>query len=608
MANLLKIAIAQLNPTVGDLSGNRKRILQYAQKAHELGAQLMVTPELAICGYPPRDLLVRPGFIKAIATELTILARELPPELKVLVGAAMTSVDAKLDHPADSLVNAAVLLSEGILSEIYPKQLLPTYDVFDEDRYFMPGVRPNVMEVDGVKVGVTICEDIWNDEEFWGRRSYHADPVADLIQAKAELMVNLSASPYVAGKQRLREEMIQHCAQRHGISLVYVNQVGGNDDLVFDGTSLAVNASGKVVRRTPGFEAGLAIADYDPTTREFQPDSMPVVGRWESSVAMVGEDAGVPVQQTGVAELASSIDGEIWAALVLGVRDYARKCGFSKVLLGLSGGIDSAVVAAIAAAALGPKSVLGVLMPSPYSSDHSIGDAEALAKNLGIATETLPIGDLMGGYDRTFETLFSGTEAGVTEENLQSRIRGNLLMAIANKFGHLLLTTGNKSEIAVGYCTLYGDMNGGLAVIADVPKTRVYSLCRWLNRGQKGCPDHAKLATVPDADNPLEIIPDHILTKPPSAELRPGQVDQDSLPDYDVLDDILDRLVHQAQAPSELIAAGHDPDTVDRIIRLLSRAEFKRRQAAPGIKVTERAFGTGWRMPIASRWQLQSTH
>ena len=450
MANCLKIAIAQLNPTVGDLCGNRKRILHYAQKAHALGAKLMVTSELAICGYPPRDLLVRPGFIKAIATELHILARELPPQLNVLVGAAMTSVDAKLDHPAEALVNTAVLLTGGELSEIYPKRLLPTYDVFDEDRYFVPGIRPNILSLDGVKIGVTICEDIWNDEEFWGRRSYHVDPVQELIEGGAELMVNLSASPYVAGKQRLREEMIQHCAQRYKLPLVYVNQVGGNDDLVFDGTSLAVNASGKVVRRTPGFEAGLAIADYNLATREFQADPKPTVGRWESSVAMVGEEARVPVQQAGVAELVSSLDGEIWAALVLGVRDYARKCGFSKVLLGLSGGIDSALVAAIAAAALGPKNVLGVLMPSPYSSDHSIGDAEALANNLGITTETLPIGDLMSGYDRTFETLFSGTEAGVTEENLQSRIRGSLLMAIANKFGHLLLTTGNKSEMAVG--------------------------------------------------------------------------------------------------------------------------------------------------------------
>ena len=357
--------------------------------------------------------------------------------------------------------------------------------------------------------------------------------------------------------------------------------------------------------RAPGFEVGLALVEYDLVAQQFNAADSATVGRWDSSLTMMGTGETVPVQQEGVAPLASSLDGEIWSALVLGVRDYVRKCGFSKVLLGLSGGIDSAVVAAIAAAALGPKNVLGVLMPSPYSSDHSISDAQALAENLGIVTETLPIGELMKGYDNTFEQLFADTEEGVTEENLQSRIRGNLLMAIANKFGHLLLTTGNKSEMAVGYCTLYGDMNGGLAVIADVPKTRVYSLCRWLNRGQKGCPDHAKLLPT-DGEIPLEIIPDHIITKPPSAELRPGQVDQDSLPDYDILDDILERLVHQSQAPAELIAAGHDSATVDRVIRLLSRAEFKRRQAAPGIKVTERAFGTGWRMPIASRWQLQS--
>lgn len=613
MANPLKIAIAQLNPTVGDLSGNRKRILQFAQQAQELGAKLMVTPELAICGYPPRDLLVRPGFIQAIATELGQLAQELPLDLNVLVGAAMDSGTAKLDHPTGSLLNAAVWLTGGEVRQIFPKRLLPTYDVFDEDRYFTPGDRANHFDVNGVKIGVTICEDIWNDAVFWGRQNYDIDPVAELTHTGAELMVNLSASPYVAGKQRLREEVLQHCAQRYVLPLVYVNQVGGNDDLVFDGTSMVVNPSGEVVCRAPGFEVGLAVVDYDPGSQQFTNPPEPMVKRWESSLTMVGENTGVPVQKAGVAALAASIDGEIWSALVLGVRDYVRKCGFSKVLLGLSGGIDSALVAAIAAAALGPKNVLGVLMPSPYSSDHSISDAKDLAKNLGILTETLPIGDLMAGYDRTFSDLFAGTESGVTEENLQSRIRGNLLMAIANKFGHLLLTTGNKSEMAVGYCTLYGDMNGGLAVIADVPKTRVYSLCRWLNRGQVGCPGHARLpvtdhstVSAPLSDSPIEIIPNHIITKPPSAELKPGQVDQDSLPNYDILDDILDRLVHRAQAPAELIAAGHDPDTVNKIIRLLSRAEFKRRQAAPGIKVTERAFGTGWRMPIASRWQLQS--
>ncbi len=648
MANPLTLAIAQLNPTVGDLAGNRKRILQFAQRSHGLGANLMVTPELAICGYPPRDLLVRPGFIHAIATELTILAQELPPELTVLVGAAITSQQAGLDHhPSGSLVNAAVLLAGGEIRQVFPKRLLPTYDVFDEDRYFMPGDRPNVCELGGVKVGVTICEDIWNDEAFWGHQTYRVDPVAELRDAQAELMVNLSASPYVAGKQHLREAMLQHCAQRYGIPLAYVNQIGGNDDLVFDGASLVVNDTGKVVCRAPGFEVGLVVVDYDPATKAFKKDPEgngaegkgtegkgsgdapsagrePVVkvDRWGSSATAIEDVGQIPVQRSGIAPLAASVDGEIWSALVLGVRDYARKCGFSKVLLGLSGGIDSALVAAIAVAALGPNKVLGVLMPSPYSSDHSINDAKALAENLGMSTELLPIDGLMKAYDRTFNDLFAETELGITEENLQSRIRGNLLMAIANKFGHLLLTTGNKSEMAVGYCTLYGDMNGGLAVIADVPKTRVYSLCRWLNRGQVGCPKHARLAIAPAM--PTEdlatdaipigmrpqtapiIIPENILNKPPSAELRPGQVDQDSLPDYDVLDDILDRLVHQAQAPSDLVAVGHDSATVDRVIRLLSRAEFKRRQAAPGIKVTERAFGTGWRMPIASHWQLQS--
>jgi NAD+ synthetase len=383
------------------------------------------------------------------------------------------------------------------------------------------------------------------------------NPIADLTILGVDLIVNLSASPYSVGKQRFREVMLKHSAVRFQQPIIYANQVGGNDDLIFDGRSFALNRQGEIVSRARGFETDLLVVEFDEVQRD--------------------------LQLASVAPAYESEDEEIWHALVLGVQDYAQKCRFSKVVLGLSGGIDSALVAAIAAAALGKENVLGVLMPSPYSSEHSISDALALAENLGIKTNTLPIGELMQGFDHTLANLFANTEFGLAEENIQSRIRGNLLMAIANKFGYLLLSTGNKSEMAVGYCTLYGDMNGGLAVIADVPKTRVYSLCHWLNR-------HS------------EIIPQNVLTKAPSAELKPGQVDQDSLPPYEILDDILQRLIHNHQSAAQIAAAGHDPVIVDRVIQMVARAEFKRRQAPPGLKITDRAFGTGWRMPIASNW------
>ncbi|XGW00691.1 MAG: NAD+ synthase [Leptolyngbya sp. BL-A-14] len=416
-------------------------------------------------------------------------------------------------------------------------------------------------------MGVTICEDLWNDEEFWGKRSYTVNPIAELAQQGVDLTINLSASPYTVGKQHIREAMLKHSAVRFAQPVIYANQVGGNDDLIFDGCSVAFDRHGKLVCRARAFDADLVLLDF--CHGDLQPGT--------------------------VSALPESEDAEIWAALVLGVRDYAQKCGFSKVVIGLSGGIDSALVAAIAVEALGRDNVLGVLMPSTYSSDHSVKDALALAKNLGIHTETLPIGNLMQAYDQTFAYLFAGTEFGLAEENIQSRIRGNLLMAISNKFGHLLLSTGNKSEMAVGYCTLYGDMNGGLAAIADVPKTRVYSLCRWLNRQQP------VVSGQPHSQPRTEIIPENILTKPPSAELKPGQVDQDSLPDYDTLDAILSRLIHNHQTSDEIVAAGYDPHVVGKIVKLVTRAEFKRRQAPPVLKVTDRAFGTGWRMPIASR-------
>jgi NAD+ synthetase len=586
----MKIAIAQLNPTIGDLIGNAQQILNAAQSAAQQGANLMITPELALCGYPPRDLLMQPAFVDAMADRLAKLAQELPPGVTVLVGTVERN-ERSPQTGEKALFNSCALLAKGKIQQYFRKRLLPTYDVFDEDRYFASATSSNSFLLHhqdmSLRIGVTICEDIWNDEGFWGKRSYAADPIADLVEQDVDLTVNLSASPYSMGKQKLREAMLQHAAVRYQQPILYANQVGGNDDLVFDGNSVGFNRKGVIICRGKAFESDLILVEYDPTTEQFVPASPQP---HESSIAPQPENR----------------DAEVWSALVLGVRDYIRKCGFKKVVLGLSGGIDSALVAAIATAAIGAENVLGVLMPSPYSSDHSIEDALNLAKNLGMPTQMLPIGDLMKAYDQTLESLFAGTEFGIAEENLQSRIRGNLLMAIANKFGHLLISTGNKSEMAVGYCTLYGDMNGGLAAIADVPKTRVYSICQWLNQDFGTSLSEQQLqqlghltAKIQSPKSP--IIPPNILTKPPSAELKPDQKDQDSLPPYDILDDILEQFILRHQSPTEIIAAGHDPDTVARVIHLVTRAEFKRKQAPPGIKITDRAFGTGWRMPIASR-------
>ncbi|MEM9769231.1 MAG: NAD+ synthase [Cyanobacteria bacterium P01_D01_bin.71] len=571
----MKIAIAQLNPTIGDLAHNAEQILAAVKQAAVGGARLVLTPELSLCGYPPRDLLLRPGFITGMRQALEVLAAQMPPQIAVLVGFAEPNQSAR-DRGEKPLYNSIAWLEAGQVQRVFHKQLLPTYDVFDEDRYFEPGHAVNHFHLpmaDGtvVHIGVTICEDLWNDEQFWGQRKYPENPIARLKEQQVDLVVNLSASPFTAQKQQIREAMLAHSAQRFQMPIVYANQIGANDDLIFDGSSVAVNRAGTVVGRAAAFQPDLLWMTYDPQAGDLQ--SGPV--------------------QPGIAD----INEDIWSALVLGVSDYARKCGFSKAVIGLSGGVDSALVTAIAAAALGPNNVLGVLMPSPYSSDHSVSDAEKLVQNLGIRSQKLAIGTLMSGYDQTLAALFSGTEFGVAEENIQSRIRGNLLMAIANKFGHLLLSTGNKSEMAVGYCTLYGDMNGGLAVIADVPKTRVYEICHWLNRHPEAIGGKCATATIP-----APVIPRNILTKAPSAELKPGQVDQDSLPSYEVLDDILARLVQRHEAIADIVAAGHDAAVVQKVVRLMSRAEFKRRQAPPVLKVTDRAFGSEWRMPIASRW------
>ncbi|MDG2990716.1 NAD+ synthase [Candidatus Synechococcus calcipolaris G9] len=578
----MNIAIAQINPIIGDLVGNSQKILEVAQGVVEPNrspaVDLLITSELALCGYPPKDLLMDPHFIEAMDRQLEELTLNLPPSLTLLLGTVRKNKLAQ-DTGGKTLLNGAVLIQDQAIIQTFAKRLLPTYDVFDEDRYFEPGHTANHFELDlqgkSIKIGVTICEDLWNDEQFWGQRRYQINPVAELVQEQVDLIVNLSASPYSLGKPKLRQQLLAHTVQRYGCPIIYVNQVGGNDDLIFDGHSLAVNRPGEIVAQAAGFQEDILVVP------------------WQQG----------DLQPSRKTPLAQSEQEEMWRALVLGVQDYAQKCGFRQAVIGLSGGIDSALVAAIATAALGPENVLGILMPSPHSSDHSITDALALAKNLGIQTHTLAIADLMKGYDRTLETLFLGTTPGVAEENIQARIRGTLLMAIANKFGHLLISTGNKSELAVGYCTLYGDMSGGLAAIADVPKTKVYALCHWLNAQAKHNP--LNLAAFNLSQGPANIIPEHILTKPPSAELKPGQTDQDSLPDYDSLDDILEQMIDHHQADAAIVSRGHDPALVERIRSLVHRAEFKRQQAAPGLKITERAFGSGWRMPIAAKIRIQ---
>jgi NAD+ synthase (glutamine-hydrolysing) len=545
----MKIALLQINPTVGDLEGNARLIIEALEAARASGAALAVTPELSLVGYLPRDLLLNAGFVRRSWDVLAGLAREaqaLPP---VLVGVP----EPNASDEGRPLFNTAVLLRDGSVDLRFRKALLPTYDVFDEDRYFEPFHGAQVLDIGGRRLGISVCEDIWNDRDYWKRRRYHHDPIEELVGAGATAVVNLSASPFTAGKHQRREEMLGNMARKHRVPVVYVNQFGGNDDLVFDGRSCAFNAAGAPIARGRSFDADVVICDLD-------------------AGPVIAPPADVQVES------------EIWRALVLGTRDYVRKCGFTRVVLGLSGGIDSAITAAIAAEAVGAPNVLGVLMPSPYSSPGSVEDARQLAGNLGIDTMTLPIEIPMRAFADTLAGSAAGRPGGIVEENLQARIRGNLLMALSNQRGALLLTTGNKSELSVGYCTLYGDMSGGLAVIADVPKTMVYRVARWRNQ------------TAGRAE-----IPESSLTKAPSAELRPGQTDQDSLPPYEVLDDILKRHIERHQTAEEIVEAGFDEATVKRVLHLVRVAEFKRKQAAPGLKVTDRAFGTGWRMPIAAK-------
>src|SRR5271170_3971491 len=545
----MRIALVQRNYTMADLEGNAALITEAVGQAAEQSADLVVTSELALLGYPVRDLLLYPAFIRRSWEVLEQLARELRGAPPVLVGVAEPN-DA---DEGRALFNSAVLLEDGKITTRFRKCLLPTYDVFDEDRYFEPTQGPEILERKGWKLGITICEDVWNDRDFSQRRRYHTDPIETLAASAPHCVINLSASPFTAGKQQFREDMLGGIAAKYRVPLLYVNQVGGNDDLVFDGRSCAFDKAGKLIARGRPFEEDLVLIDLAQLKGDIAFDDF-------------------------------SSEAEIWKALVLGTRDYVRKCGFERVLLGLSGGVDSSLTAAIAVEAIGAKNVLGVLMPSPYTSPKSIEDAQQLADGLGVRTLTIPIERMMGAFEETLHEAFTGYADDVTEENLQARIRGNLLMALSNKFGALLLTTGNKSEIAAGYCTLYGDMSGGLAVISDLPKTMVYRLAR---------------------DNREEYrIPERVLVKAPSAELRPNQKDQDTLPPYELLDAILDLHIEHHQSAGEIIAQGYDEETVQQVLERIKAAEFKRKQAAPGIKVTDCAFGTGWRMPIARRgWE-----
>jgi len=545
----VKIALAQIDTTIGDFAGNVDLIVKNAECARSRGADLVVFPELALCGYPPRDLVEKPGFVERSESELLRLAGILPP-IPTLVGYVRRSRASQ----GKKVANAAAWVEDGKVVVDYAKILLPFYDVFDESRYFEPGTSVCIHEFGGFRVGITVCEDTWNDKHFWTDRLYTRDPVEECVAAGANLLLNIASSPYNTEKIQLRYDMLKTIADKQGIPVAYVNHVGGNDQLLFDGSSLAFNARGELAVRARAFAEDLVIFDTSEGGREIRPAPQ-------------------------------SEEEEIYLALCLGIRDYVRKCGFTKVLVGLSGGIASSLVATLAADALGPENVLGVGMPGPYSSPGSIRDAEKLARNLSIEFRVIPITPVFESYLRTLDPAFEGAPRDVTEENIQARIRGNILMALSNKFGSLLLTTGNKSELAVGYCTLYGDMAGGLAAIADVPKTTVYSLARYINRA-------------------AERIPQACLDKPPSAELRPNQTDQDSLPPYEVLDVILKAYIEDKRGADEIAASlpDVDPAVVRRTVRMVNAAEYKRQQAPPTLRVTAKAFGMGRRFPIAQKF------
>lgn len=559
-----RIGLAQVNCTVGDLEGNTAKILHYIESARAMQVDLVCFPEMAITGYPPEDLLLKPEFITGNLEKLDVIVRQ-SPAIAVVVG----FVDSR-----DGLYNAAAVACDGKLCGIYHKTCLPNYGVFDENRYFQPGTEAPIFVISGVSIGVNICEDIW----------YPTGPASRQASAGAELIVNISASPYHAGKRDLRERMLAGRASEDAVILAYLNLVGGQDELVFDGGSMLLDGRGEAIARAKQFEEDFVVADLDIVSQEAH-----------TRVWSLG--SGVPLPDSRLSTLdsrlfpARSVEihdpvGEIYAALVLGTRDYIHKNGFYRVLVGLSGGVDSSLVAAIAVDALGPENVSGVSMPSRYSSEGSRTDAQLLSENLGIEMRVIPIEEAMDGYLSMLAGSFAGTQEDIAEENLQARIRGNILMALSNKFGWLVLTTGNKSEIACGYCTLYGDTAGGFAVIKDVPKTLVYELARHKNSSA------AK-----------EIIPRHVIEKEPSAELRPGQRDVDSLPPYEVLDPILEAYVEEDKSLDQIVALGFDRELVHRVISLVDRSEFKRRQLPPGIKITPRAFGKDRRLPITNRYR-----
>lgn len=567
----MRLALAQLNPVVGDLSGNGKKILAACAEASKLGADLVLTPELSLWGYPPRDLLLSPARINyqdEVLAGLVLSLSEQASELSLIVGIAEPAKDGQLPQ----LFNALALVNAEGWRVVGRKQLLPSYDVFDEKRYFRAATTPEVLILTlkgrSWRFGLTICEDLWVEESIQGQRLVGPDPIDGLLEHNIDVLLNLSASPFSLDKPLLRQQLVRRASLRLGCPVVYLNQVGGNDELIFDGGSFVLNGNERPSLNLPTCAESLKIWDLNA-------ERLPIPHSTD-------ERLPEPMEQ-------------LFRNLVLGLRDYAQKCGFNQALLGLSGGIDSALVSVIAAAALGAENVSVILMPSPWSSPGSVDDAQALVTRLGLISHVVPISDLMNSYAASLRSPLGKSPEGITAENLQSRIRGTLLMAIANQEGQLLLSTGNKSELAVGYCTLYGDMNGGLAVIGDIYKTTVFDLCAWLDSEESFiCRRDFRLHTN------VDLIGETIRCKPPSAELRPDQRDIDSLPDYALLDPLLKGLVEQRLSPEELIATGQDAEVVERVQTLLRRSEFKRRQSPPLLKVSRQAFGSGWRLPIAA--------
>ena len=556
----MKICLAQINPTVGAFEQNVKKICRFINTAKKKGADLIVFPEMCIVGYPPKDLLELSGFVDSNLKALEEVKNNVTG-----ISAIVGFVDRNVGQRGKNLYNAAAYINNKEIVSRHYKSLLPTYDVFDEDRYFEPAHSISLAKISGRKSGISICEDAWGANIIWHGKIHHKDPVESMIRQGAEIIINISASPFTIGKQDERLKMLTSHAKKYNVPIIFVNQIGGNDDLVFDGNSLVINKKGVIVDRALSFEEDLLMVEFKG----------PDISAGDSKPGSVGKRT-----QAGAGE--DEIES-VFKALVLGTRDYVRKCGFKKAVIGLSGGIDSAVTAVIAARALGKGKVLGVTMPSGFSSKGSVKDSKALAKRLGIAFENIPIKSVYNAYTKTLSGVFTGLPFDVTEENLQARIRGKILMAISNKHGYLVLTTGNKSELAVGYCTLYGDMCGGLAVISDIPKTMVYDIAEYINRRK-------------------EVIPIHTIEKPPSAELRPDQKDQDSLPPYDILDGVLKAYVEESRDIDDIIGRGFNEALVKDIIKKVDTNEYKRKQAAPGLKVTSKAFGTGRRMPLAQRY------